>query len=348
MYEPIDQSSDSSCEELSFGAKKAKLNEAIDENENRICNITVPFEGRLPRQLIVGSYLKIFAKTDTNAKRFAINLITTSGDVVFHFNPRLEEGLIVRNSRLSNVWCNEEREPLLMPFATDRTFTLIISVEKEVFRLFLNGIHLLDFRHRLSPTNVSSIAIDGDVQVWWIECDGIEYDHNWDAFSLQVPSSDDPLRQTPEIQTFFDPDMPFVEEIPYGLRVGMVLSIIGKPELGCRRFDVNLVQSKSSESNPNIAFHLSVRFGKSYEESAIVRNYRFEGQWGLEDRYCTDFGFIREKIFDLRVVIERNRFILILNGNNFAEFPNRLYPLSETNQIQIRSEGRLRLYSVRF
>ena len=348
MYESVDQTSHSSSEELSQDVKEVQLDEVLDEKVNRIGDITIPYDGKLPQELDLGSYIKIFGKTERNAIRFAIDLMTATQDVAFHFNPRIKDGSIVRNSRLNNDWYNEEREIRVMPFAKDQTFTLIISVEKELYRLFLNGIYLLDFRHRLPYRSVTSIAIDGDIQVWWIEFDRIEYDHNWDAFSNILPSPNDPLRQRPEIQTFFDPSLPFYEEIPSGLRVGMVLSIIGNPDLDCRRFDINLIQGKDFDRNPNIAFHMSVRFGKTHQESTLVRNYRSEGEWGNEDRYCTDFPFEKEKMFDLRIVVENSRFIVILNGKNLTEFQNRLYPLSDTDRIQIRSEGKLRLYSVRF
>ena len=338
MYENVNQSSDSSDDNTS-NALTDGISDAISDG------ISIPYCQKLPEELIIGSYIEIFGKTNENAERFAINLMTESEDIALHFNPRFKDEFVVRNCRIREVWCNEEREPYYMPFEKNRSFTLIISVNKEVYRLYVNGVHFVDFKHRLPFSSVTSMAIDGDINVLLIKCDRMDADHNWDAFSTKL--SETPIEhQSNEIQSFFDPTVPFVSIIPKGLRVGMVLSIIGRPVSNSNKFDINLVQKQNSVRFSNISFHMSVRFGKTIEESKVVRNYRCEGVWGSEDTYCTEFPFLAEKIFDLRIVVESNRFIVIINGKNFTEFPNRLYPLSDTNQIEVN--GNLKLFSVRF
>ena len=152
---------------------------------NRIEEVSIPFEGKLGHEVTIGSFIKIFGKTAKNSERFAINLTTDSQDIAFHFNVRLKDCLIVSNSRIGSDWSNEEKDKK-MTFEKNQTFTLIISVEKEVLRLFLNGTYLLDFKHRLPFNDITGIAIDGELEVFWIECDFIEYDHKWDDISHQL------------------------------------------------------------------------------------------------------------------------------------------------------------------
>ncbi|NXX40425.1 LEG4 protein, partial [Tricholaema leucomelas] len=49
--------------------------------------------------------------------RFEINLRAgAGGDILLHFNPRLAEGAVVRNSLLGGAWGPEERDLPVNPF----------------------------------------------------------------------------------------------------------------------------------------------------------------------------------------------------------------------------------------
>lgn len=315
--------------------------ESSNESLNSfIENVRIPYLGQLPHKLRIGNAIQIIGKTNRNAERFAINLMinqTSCDDIALHLNPRFSDGFVVRNSRIKNNWCNEEREPNYLPLQPNQEFNIIIVVEEKVYQILINGIHFIDFDHRLPFSKVNCIAIDGDVKIR-----SIQYDNNNRSGSL-IPQLS-PVQKP--IDPIFDPSVPFTHQISNGLRTGMVFGIIGRPLSNARKFDINLMHKTNLSQNADIALHISVRFGKNSSDTKVVRNSRFAGEWGEEEQYCHEFPFIPEKIFDMRIIVENNRFIIIVNGKNFAEYYNRLYPLSKINQIEIN--GDLILLSVRF
>ena len=55
--------------------------------------------------------------------RLSINLTASrSRDIAFHMNPRLREGIVVRNSKMEGNWGPEERELSVNPFMEGQYF----------------------------------------------------------------------------------------------------------------------------------------------------------------------------------------------------------------------------------
>ncbi|PWA29622.1 hypothetical protein CCH79_00007907 [Gambusia affinis] len=87
-------------------------------------------------------------------------------DVVFHFNPRFNEQTIVRNSNLGGYWGPEEREGPF-PFAEGRRFELKILVEEDMFKVAVDGTHLLEYEHRVGGLEeVTVLRVTGDVVLY--------------------------------------------------------------------------------------------------------------------------------------------------------------------------------------
>jgi len=72
-----------------------------------------------------------------NVCRFAVNLRhqQQGGDIAFHFNPRIKERVVVRNSLLSSSWGQEERNQPSFPFQAGQQFTMIILCEPTEFKV---------------------------------------------------------------------------------------------------------------------------------------------------------------------------------------------------------------------
>ena len=70
-------------------------------------------------------------------RRFAVNLryFESGGDVAFHFNPRLSDRVVVRNSNLGGSWGPEEKQQPSFPFVAGYPFQMIILCEQYQFKV---------------------------------------------------------------------------------------------------------------------------------------------------------------------------------------------------------------------
>uniref|UniRef100_A0A8C8RVX7 Galectin n=1 Tax=Pelusios castaneus TaxID=367368 RepID=A0A8C8RVX7_9SAUR len=126
----------------------------------------VPYVGNLPGGLTSKKTVVVKGFVPQNAKSFCINFKTGhSQDIALHINPRLNEQKVVRNSFLKGQWGSEERELSFNPFQPGQYFDvskLLIVATKEYK---VCGQHYYEFRHRLPPTHVRFLEVDGDVKL---------------------------------------------------------------------------------------------------------------------------------------------------------------------------------------
>uniref|UniRef100_A0A670IT35 Galectin n=1 Tax=Podarcis muralis TaxID=64176 RepID=A0A670IT35_PODMU len=71
---------------------------------------------------------------------FTVNLLGENGDIVFHFNPRMNENEVVCNTKQNGGWGKEERWPI--PFEAGATFMMIIDVMSDCYRVRLPAGHI--------------------------------------------------------------------------------------------------------------------------------------------------------------------------------------------------------------
>ncbi|NXU71596.1 LEG8 protein, partial [Oreotrochilus melanogaster] len=130
-------------------------------------NLPVPYVGRLDTAFCPGCTVAIKGEVNKRPKSFAINLKTSdSKDIVLHLNPRVKNKLFVRNSYLNDSWGEEEKELADFPFSPGMYFELIIFCEAHQFKVAVNGVHILEYKHRFKQfEKISIVEITGDVQV---------------------------------------------------------------------------------------------------------------------------------------------------------------------------------------
>lgn len=58
-------------------------------------------------------------------------MVSRSRDIAFHMNPRVREGMVVRNSMIGGNWGQEERELSLNPFMEGQYFDVSPYNEKK-------------------------------------------------------------------------------------------------------------------------------------------------------------------------------------------------------------------------
>ncbi|KAG7235306.1 hypothetical protein INR49_002796 [Caranx melampygus] len=113
-------------------------------------DLSVPFKGDLGKGLSPGRSITIKAETINKAQYFGVNLRTAgSSDIALHLNPRLKPRSFIRNSFLADRWGPEETKLDTFPFATGQYFEMIIMCDAQQFRVAVNGVHQLDYKHRV-------------------------------------------------------------------------------------------------------------------------------------------------------------------------------------------------------
>uniref|UniRef100_A0A1I7YCJ9 Galectin n=3 Tax=Steinernema glaseri TaxID=37863 RepID=A0A1I7YCJ9_9BILA len=106
--------------------------------------------------------------------RFNIDFVAQNGDVLFHFNPRLKEKQVVRNSQIAGQWGGEEREGPF-PFKKEIAFDLVFFNESYSIQIFVDGERIGTFAHRTGnpASDYIGLRIDGEVDLT-----GIEFGHH--------------------------------------------------------------------------------------------------------------------------------------------------------------------------
>ncbi|XP_057695814.1 galectin-9-like [Corythoichthys intestinalis] len=124
----------------------------------------VPYKAFLSGGVLPGRTITIQGAVHPNATRFHININHPTG-IALHYNPRLNENIVVRNTKQAEKWGSEERDGL-MPFSKGQPFTLKIYCESHSFRIMANGMHVHDYKHRFTQLNrISELEIDGDITI---------------------------------------------------------------------------------------------------------------------------------------------------------------------------------------
>uniref|UniRef100_A0A4W6CQA2 Galectin n=1 Tax=Lates calcarifer TaxID=8187 RepID=A0A4W6CQA2_LATCA len=141
----------------------------------------VPYSNMIPGGMIPKRTIVIRGMVPYGANSICINFVVSrTRDIALHINPRVREGIVVRNSEIGGSWGQEDRELSLNPFMEGQYFDVssvfihsvsLMSIRcgNQRFKVFVNGQHLFDFVHRLqSFTEVDMLEIQGDVQISYI------------------------------------------------------------------------------------------------------------------------------------------------------------------------------------
>ncbi|NWI73707.1 LEG8 protein, partial [Dryoscopus gambensis] len=127
----------------------------------------VPYVGKLDTALRPGCTIAIKGEVNKNPKSFAINLRPSdSKDIALHLNPRMKNKVFVRNSYLHDSWGEEEKEVANFPFSPGMYFELIIFCDAYQFKVAINGVHTLEYKHRFKQLEkINIVEVTGDVNL---------------------------------------------------------------------------------------------------------------------------------------------------------------------------------------
>ncbi|XP_075690576.1 galectin-4 [Rhinoderma darwinii] len=127
-------------------------------------NPPVPYRANIPGGLTPKRTFVIRGFTPEGGQRFHINFKTSSGEIALHFNVRLNEHTVVRNSKLGGYWGSEERGMINNPFMPGQFFDISIRSGNGRYKVFVNGQHFCDYVHRFPALHmIDTLEIEGNV-----------------------------------------------------------------------------------------------------------------------------------------------------------------------------------------
>ncbi|XP_048857548.1 galectin-9-like isoform X2 [Brienomyrus brachyistius] len=141
-------------------------------------------------------------------------------------------------------------------------------------------------------------------------------------------------------QPFFNPTVPFTGSIQGGLQPGKTITITGKVKQNAKRFHVNL--QCGARAGADVALHINPRFD-NHPTFVVLNTYR-NSAWGAEERKY-EAPFPRGSTFTLTIVVNRDKYKLLANGDHFMEFNHRI-PFGQVDTVTV--DGGVELASISF
>lgn len=141
-----------------------------------------------------------------------------------------------------------------------------------------------------------------------------------------------------------NPPMPFETQIQGGLVIGRSIVVSGMAIPGNEgKFFINFQEDPSGE---NIALHFNPRFNAGPDNNVLVLNTKSSGSWGDEDRGAPYFPFGINQQFEIRFIVDQDRYRIFSNNKPFCDYPHRIHPPQKFGYISI--SGDVQIHQIRF
>ncbi|XP_038214661.1 galectin-4-like isoform X1 [Zerene cesonia] len=252
----------------------------------------VKFTHTLVEPLSIGSHVVCTGTPSEDLPWFAVNIgcgdaESGRGDIAVHFNVRLPQCYVVRNTKRHDKWGLEETTAYrLFPFKADSLFTIEILVDEKETLWAVNGEHYCSYEHRNPSPLVAS----------WVQVTGIR-DATLSVMKTDIyPTLASPVLEVPVRDYFKGPakgEEPswhsnIIAALPYGVPDAHQLVIHGRLRPMLHSFTVDLMDYTREWPRPNIHLHASLRaHADSHLDRQLVVLNAWLGAWGPERRQRT-------------------------------------------------------------
>ena len=92
--------------------------------------------------------------------RPTLDLLDKAGNIIFHITPRMEEHVLILNTKIGDSWGKEER-PRGFDFSTGVPITIRVEAHASHYKVLCNGELLHSFHHRMPLTNIKKVMWKG-------------------------------------------------------------------------------------------------------------------------------------------------------------------------------------------
>ncbi|ROL51199.1 Galectin-4 [Anabarilius grahami] len=330
---------------ITLGSSRGERSTVQSEILQPVQNPVLPYVGPISGGLREGMALYLQGVVPTNADRFEINFKTgqsVGDDIAFCFNPRMENKVVMNSFRKSG-WEAEESVSD-NPFKKGQAFEMFTVIRSEGYQVYVNGKEQYTFKHRIPLEKVSALNIVGGVAVnlfGFIQVTYIFYrseilcrNPNWSISSFPTEVTTNIISSCGErstvqseiLQPVQNPTLPYVGQIPEGMREGMALYVQGVVPTNAKRFSINFKTGPTDKDG--IALHFNPRMG-----SNVVMNSFLNGKWGTE-QIVSDNPFKKGKDFELFIIIRSEGYQVQIKGQQHSMYKHRI-PLEKVNTIDI-------------
>ncbi|XP_041988315.1 galectin-4-like isoform X2 [Aricia agestis] len=273
----------------------------VEENVQLAESLEVRFTQALEEPLGIGSHIVCTGTPSADLPWFSINLCCgeegseggEEGDVAVHFNVRVPQQYVVRNTRRRARWGPEETTAYrLFPFKVDRPFTLEILVDEKETLWAVDGAHYCSYAHRTpSVFAARAVRVSGvrDATLNVRKCDAYPM--------LASPPPEVPLRSSVSEVGMAGEGADGAEgawraniiaTLPDGVPDGHQLVVEGRIRGLLHSITLDLLDEAREWPRPQLVLHAAVRaYDRPQLAAQLVVLNAWLGAWGTERRQRT-------------------------------------------------------------